>query len=101
METQRAPRRSKSAPKKSDRVRKPRQWFKSLRLAKGLSQSKMASELDVSVVTLRSTENGTNDPSLMMSHVYALYLGATVEEVFPDVVEEAKMYFQKLQASFS
>ncbi|MBD0381249.1 helix-turn-helix transcriptional regulator [Paenibacillus sedimenti] len=96
----RAPRRSKASPKKKDRIKQPRQRFKELRLSKDISQSKMASDLEISDVTLRMIENGQNDPSFMMSYVYALYLGTTVEEVFPDVVEEAKKYFKTLEMNF-
>ncbi|MDR6883071.1 helix-turn-helix domain-containing protein [Bacillus sp. 3255] len=101
MEMLRAPRRSKSAPKKQDRTQKPRQRFRELRLSKDITQTRMASDLRVTDMTIRSVENGTNDPSLIMSLIYTFYLGGTFEELFPDLVEEAKMYYHSLQENFS
>jgi putative transcriptional regulator len=96
----RATRRSKASPAKKDRLQVPRSRFKQLRLQKDVPRAQMASELKVSDVTIKHLETGENDPSFMMAFVYAFYFGATIEELFPDIYEDARKYFETLKADF-
>lgn len=53
-----------------------------LRLARGLSQAQLATDLDVSRQTINSIEVGRYTPSLALAVALARYFGSTVEEVF-------------------
>ncbi|MBU7319036.1 MULTISPECIES: helix-turn-helix transcriptional regulator [Paenibacillus] len=96
---ERAKRRPKAIPLKKDRPLVPRLRFRELRIAK-CSQNKMASDLNVTEITIRKIEYGQLDPSFMMSFVYAAYLGSTVEELFPDIVDGALEYYETLKEKF-
>ena len=53
-----------------------------LRLAAGLSQAALATELQVSRQTVNSIETGRYDPSLPLAITIARYFQVTVEEIF-------------------
>lgn len=97
---QRASRRPKASPPKKDRVT-PREWFKILRLKKNVSRARMGVDLKLSENTIKNIEYGESDPSFMMAFVYASYFGVSVEDLFPDVAEEGKKYFEKLEVEFA
>ncbi|MDF2652131.1 MAG: Helix-turn-helix domain [Paenibacillus sp.] len=97
----RATRRPKSSPSKKDRNQVPRPWLKRFRLDKDVSQAQMGADLKVSDVAIKHLESGERDPSFMMAFVYAQYFGRSVEECFPDVVEEATKYYKSLKENFS
>ena len=59
--------------------------IKELRLAKGLSQYKLAELSATSQTRIWQWENGYYTPTLLEMDFIARALGATVKEVFPDV----------------
>lgn len=54
------------------------------RLAKGLSQQQLGTDLGVSRQTVNAIETGRYLPSLPLALAIARYFGATVEEIFDD-----------------
>ena len=56
--------------------------LKALRTAKGLTQSEMAMEVNVSRKTINTVENGIFIPSTILSLRLANALGVTVEDLF-------------------
>jgi putative transcriptional regulator len=76
----------------ASRIPKPRLRFSELRNIVAGTQRRMAHDLGVTELTIRKIEQGRNDPSFMMSFVYAEYLGTTVYDIFPDIVHEAQTY---------
>lgn len=100
-ERMRATRKPKSSPSKKDRDNVPRPWFKRYRLSKDVSRSHMGAELRVSDVAIKHIESGERDPSFMMAFVYSLYFGVSIEELFPDVREEATKYYNSLRENFT
>jgi transcriptional regulator with XRE-family HTH domain len=59
--------------------------IKELRLAKGLSQYKLAEMAATSQARIWQWENGYYIPTLLDMDLVARALGATMKEVFPDV----------------
>lgn len=69
-----------------------RDVFKQKRVAKGLTQQKLASLVGKSQVYIRMIENGTFTPGRDTMFALATALDASVEELFPD-------YFERLQST--
>lgn len=75
-----------------ERVPVPRLLFKKTRQELIGTQLQLATDLGLTEVSIRKIEKGSRDPSFFMSFVYALYLGVSVHDLFPDIVDEAKSY---------
>lgn len=56
--------------------------IKEFRLAKGLSQERLAEILDVSRQTVISIESGKYNASLILAHKIAQFFGSAIEEIF-------------------
>lgn len=96
----RVSRRPKSVPSKKDRNQTPRPWLKRFRIDKNVSRAKMGSDLRISDVSVKHLESGERDPSFIMAFVIAKYFDVSVEECFPDIMEEATKYYEYLEISF-
>ena len=53
-----------------------------IRNEKGIRQEELAKQLGVSRQTISSLENGRYNPSILLAHKIAQYIGMTIEEVF-------------------
>lgn len=78
----------------SARMPEPRQRVIDLREKVAGTQKQMAIDLNMTDWSIRRIEKGYGDPSFMIAFVIAEYLGATVYDLFPDVVNEAKSYLE-------
>lgn len=56
---------------------------RNIRQTRGISQSQMANDLEISVRNLRNIENGDTNTSLEMAYRIAAYFKLIVTEVFP------------------
>lgn len=76
----------------SSRVPRKRKRVVELRNEIAGTQKRMALDLNMTEWSIRRIESGQGDPSFMVAFVIAEYLGTSVYELFPDVVDEAKNY---------
>jgi putative transcriptional regulator len=63
--------------------------FKEYRHSMG-SQREVGEVIGVTEASVRQTESGRMTPTLLTAFKYAIYFGCTVEELFPDLMNEAK-----------
>ncbi len=82
----------------SSRIPKKRYKVVELRHQIAGTQKRMAFDLNMTEWSIRRIESGQGDPSFMVAFVIAEYLGSSVYELFPDVVEEAKNYLNNCLA---
>lgn len=73
----------------------PRPRFKGLRDEKG-SQRFVGDQVGLSDFAVRQTENGETTPSLLTAFKYAIFLGAPLDELFPDVIESARQELREI-----
>lgn len=64
--------------------------FRELRSKLGVTQEQMARDLGLGLSQMRNIETGRSNPSPVLMFRIALYFGVTVEDVFPDLVQEAR-----------
>lgn len=72
-------------------------WFKNLqkaREAKGWTQVKLATELEISQQSITFYESGTRVPSLEVAFKLAKILGVSIEYLIGEDEEEVKGYFK-------
>ena len=65
--------------------------LRELRLAKNLSLSGLAKIMKVSKTTMSKIENGHRRPSIGLAFKLAKFFDVSVEELFPELMEEVKV----------
>jgi transcriptional regulator with XRE-family HTH domain len=68
-----------------------------LRVAEGLSQSKLAEELEISRAYLSQVENGHNEPGLGLLKKVAKYFEIPLAVILPDAHVEDSELFEDMQ----
>lgn len=69
--------------------------FRKLRRQFNVSQRKVSIDLNVSENHIRNIESGRGNPDIKLLFKMTMYYGKPAEELFPDLVEEAKLQMKE------